>query len=95
MGRQQHNHRAKDRERDEDDLSKVTDDSSLDEDDDEFNEEEILSGLIEQLEALRDDKTEILNLNQELQKRCVTILHKEKSMQLQNTTKTTTTATGK
>ena len=70
---------------DDDDVSRVTDDSSLD--GEEVTEEDMLNSLLESYEALKDEKSELLNSNQELQKRCVVVLQKERSLQIQNTTK--------
>lgn len=74
---------------DDDDMSRVTDDSSND--GDEVTEEDKLKSLLDTFESLKDEKNELLNMNQDLQKRCVTVLQKEKSLQVQNTTKGSST----
>jgi hypothetical protein len=83
-----HHHHAHKRDAngdDDDEFSRVTDESSLE--DEETSEEEIIKNLLEELEGLRDEKTELTTANQELQKRCVTIIQKEKSLQIANTSK--------
>ena len=84
-GKSSHEYNNGDNDDEDDDVSRVTDDSSLD--GEEVTEEDLVNSLLEQYESLKDEKNEILNVNQELQKRCVVVLQKEKSLQIQNTSK--------